>query len=1524
MDLPCTQLIEDDPPAAEDEQTRPPQSDTFEARVFGSLVGADADGRKERISRNPLQFPIRGGPNKIGRDPTQCQIVVENQTLSRVHAVLEVLRDKRGDPSYLIRDENSSNRSFLNGVQMRSGALYMLEGGEQLRFGEVRFVFQVSGQEDDDDEEEEEAEEDDKKEDEIQDGDEERNADEATLSPQTPSNGSSSFSVTPIKAHVSPIPETPMGPPSRQPPASAACLTTPVGIIPESPSITPNGNSSFITPSQPTTSGRVLNTPVALSNIFEQDTQAISANILDLPTQRLEASLDIMEADTQRVSPKSPCASETQGIPPCEAHLKSPSETTKDDQEKEDIGNGSPVVVEDPHEEDEDMFNAATQESLVDEEGGEKSNENPETISKSEILSTELSSISASPKNETESPTQPLDMADHPMSDSTFVGIEDTVPVSSVGDNDDNESNVSENLLAVCETDADVNLEQTASQGPSSSTPVKSNTSIHEDEMDDVATQILAEDDEDPPQSDMSADFKANRDLKDFSELMNSSSATTLGLTFTTAGLDQSGSALETTETMADTRIMNSMSSEGAEPTQENGPLNGDHETNDDDRESEVSSEEEIIPSSQLSTDCTNFNSIAMDMTKPVGKISSQVSSLSKDQIEDRSSDAKNESTMVKTIVQMKDEEDSRNLSPDIYDFGRLQGKEILKENNEESQGNIDRPDSEPLDLPCTQVLAEALKEPAKSEDEQVDSDEIEGDVEHPDERKEETVVSRAPRSIGKGDDSVSKKANHHESEEPLRRSSRATKRSTRLSSFVSDVPQPPSKSAKQSKTPTKSKATRSSAPIESCSIKTPDARAAKTNVNTTTNDEPVPGTSSSSTEPVNSHSDKVKSEEMVIKKASVSTAKTTAERRKKKKQQQPTETTKSKSTTAAALNMNATSASFQEVGPNIASNPEVKNEIDEIEIETQGRRSKRLLPSRKQTKEPKVNADQSTTKPASFVELKDDASSFHRKPKAEPCDEISKSNQVGKENGCPTPTPLIDQHESPERGTKATTSRKRTSGRTSSTSTLNQTMDESKTLTNSSSSTNKRPKRSSLRSSGASSASVAVKEDQVIEEEEDSSRPRSSQRISRQLRNQASKQQDVSPKSSSLQQKRKQSNPLVDEAQPIESTSKVKELKKSATRGRKSNRGSPPNNSKIQNPTDTQESSSKPVSTSSDLGGGCEVKRASRRKANPKVLQAKEANPSKVLEMPNVEEKPAKFSTRSLRRSNQALQTKQNQSLEAQNDPTSKSRTTVRVQLDTNSDGSCSFSNTNLKRASKRMKSQDQQQDSLCPSKKKTRNVATLKRVMERRESTSSVESVSLRQRDEIKVMFTGYEDTKDQKIVCDLGGTITESLAACTVLVTDKIRRTAKFLCMVARGMPIVSPLWLHSSKECRTFQDPWLFLITDRDAEKKWDFVLQTTLRNAKTQEQLLSGFKIYATKSVLPSGDQLKEIVESAGGQVLRKLPKRASEQVIVIACAKDHEEALAARERGFQVSSNEIILTGFLRHKLDFRAHQLKI
>ena len=69
--------------------------------------------------------------------------------------------------------------------------------------------------------------------------------------------------------------------------------------------------------------------------------------------------------------------------------------------------------------------------------------------------------------------------------------------------------------------------------------------------------------------------------------------------------------------------------------------------------------------------------------------------------------------------------------------------------------------------------------------------------------------------------------------------------------------------------------------------------------------------------------------------------------------------------------------------------------------------------------------------------------------------------------------------------------------------------------------------------------------------------------------------------------------------------------------------------------------------------------------------------------------------------------------------------------------------------------------------------------------------------------VMFTGYDDPADKKLVAELGGKVTDSVSDCTVLVTDKIRRTTKFLCMVAKGVPIVGPKWLQLSKETKSFQ-------------------------------------------------------------------------------------------------------------------------
>lgn len=60
-------------------------------------------------------------------------------------------------------------------------------------------------------------------------------------------------------------------------------------------------------------------------------------------------------------------------------------------------------------------------------------------------------------------------------------------------------------------------------------------------------------------------------------------------------------------------------------------------------------------------------------------------------------------------------------------------------------------------------------------------------------------------------------------------------------------------------------------------------------------------------------------------------------------------------------------------------------------------------------------------------------------------------------------------------------------------------------------------------------------------------------------------------------------------------------------------------------------------------------------------------------------------------------------------------------------------------------------------------------------------------------QVLFTGVVDEDGEKVVVRLGGGLAKGVGDMTHLVTDKVRRTVKFLCAVARGVPIVTPDWL-----------------------------------------------------------------------------------------------------------------------------------
>ncbi|XP_058249445.1 mediator of DNA damage checkpoint protein 1 [Hemibagrus wyckioides] len=191
-------------------------------------------------------------------------------------------------------------------------------------------------------------------------------------------------------------------------------------------------------------------------------------------------------------------------------------------------------------------------------------------------------------------------------------------------------------------------------------------------------------------------------------------------------------------------------------------------------------------------------------------------------------------------------------------------------------------------------------------------------------------------------------------------------------------------------------------------------------------------------------------------------------------------------------------------------------------------------------------------------------------------------------------------------------------------------------------------------------------------------------------------------------------------------------------------------------------------------------------------------------------------------------------------------------------------------------------------------------------------------------KVLFTGVVVEDGEKVVMHLGGGLAKGVADMTHLVTDKVRRTVKFLCAVARGVPIVTPDWLSKCGKAGSFLSPNGFLVKDVEQEKRFNFSLQDALRVANSQP-LLQGYEIHVTPSVKPEPAQMKEIITCCGARFLPKIPSAVKAQtVVVVSCEEDRALCERARSLSFPVVSAEFLLTGILQQKVDLQAHSLPL
>lgn len=204
-----------------------------------------------------------------------------------------------------------------------------------------------------------------------------------------------------------------------------------------------------------------------------------------------------------------------------------------------------------------------------------------------------------------------------------------------------------------------------------------------------------------------------------------------------------------------------------------------------------------------------------------------------------------------------------------------------------------------------------------------------------------------------------------------------------------------------------------------------------------------------------------------------------------------------------------------------------------------------------------------------------------------------------------------------------------------------------------------------------------------------------------------------------------------------------------------------------------------------------------------------------------------------------------------------------------------------------------------------------------EKEDSEGSVDHSS-----NVKIIFTGLQDNafvKAKKIVQTLGGKVVERLEDCTHLVTDKVRRTVKLLCAVSRGIPVVDMSWLDASKKSKSFVDSSSFILEDKEAQKKFNFSMERSLELAQNAG-LLDGYKIHVTPNVRPPPDDMKEIIKSAKGEIVSKMPTSRDNDVIVLSCDEDKE--LCEKAHVEKLYTAELLLTGILRHKLDLDQNKL--
>nr|XP_045012179.1 mediator of DNA damage checkpoint protein 1 isoform X2 [Jaculus jaculus] len=180
-------------------------------------------------------------------------------------------------------------------------------------------------------------------------------------------------------------------------------------------------------------------------------------------------------------------------------------------------------------------------------------------------------------------------------------------------------------------------------------------------------------------------------------------------------------------------------------------------------------------------------------------------------------------------------------------------------------------------------------------------------------------------------------------------------------------------------------------------------------------------------------------------------------------------------------------------------------------------------------------------------------------------------------------------------------------------------------------------------------------------------------------------------------------------------------------------------------------------------------------------------------------------------------------------------------------------------------------------------------------------------------RVLFTGVVDARGERAVLALGGSLATSVNEASHLVTDRIRRTVKFLCALGKGIPILSLDWLYQSRKAGCFLPPDEYLVADPEQENNFGFSLRDALSRAR-ERKLLEDYEIHVTAGVQPPPPQMGEIITCCGGTVLPSMPRSYKAHRVVVTCPQDIPRCSIPSRLGLPLVSPEFLLTGVLKQE----------